>query len=375
MFGKQIKLFKLLGFEVRIDWSWMVIAILIVWSLSTNYFPAYYRNLTAEAYWLMGIAGALGLFLSIVVHEFCHSIVARGYGLPMKGITLFLFGGVAEMGDEPASAKVEFMMAFVGPLSSIVVGLICYGSYIFGTKYNWPEPLLGVLGYLAFINWMLAGFNLLPAFPLDGGRVLRSILWAAKNNLRWATRVSSAVGSGFGFILMGMGVLRLMTGNVIGAMWWFLIGLFLRNAAVMSYQQLVVRRALEGEKVSRFMSKDAVTVAPTLTVEEMVNDYLYKYDYKMFPIVEAGRLRGCITTKEVKEVPRSEWAKRHVADIASECSPANTIQPDADATKALTLMNQTGSSRLIVVENSRLKGVITLKDMLRFLSTKVELGG
>ncbi len=373
MFGRQIKLFKLLGFEVRIDWSWIIIAILVVWSLSTSYFPAYYGNLTVQTYWLMGIAGALGLFLSIVIHEFCHSIVARGYGLPMKGITLFLFGGVAEMGDEPVSAKVEFMMAFVGPLSSILVGLICYGLYTFGTNYSWPEPLLGVLGYLAFINWMLAGFNLLPAFPLDGGRVLRSILWAAKHNLRWATRVSSAVGAGFGFILMGLGVLRFMTGNVISAIWWFMIGMFLRNAAIMSYQQLVVRRALEGEKVSRFMSKDAVSVAPTLTVEEMINDYLYKYDYKMFPIVDKGRLAGCITTKEVKEVPQSEWAKRRVADIASECSPANTIAPDADATKALMVMNQAGLSRLLVVEDSRLKGVITLKDMLRFLATKVEL--
>jgi Zn-dependent protease/CBS domain-containing protein len=375
MFGKQIKLFKLLGFEVRADWSWIIIAILVTWSLSRGYFPLHYPSLTARAYLLMGIAGALGLFLSIVIHEFCHSVVARGYGLPMKGITLFLFGGVAEMGDEPESAKVEFMMAFVGPVSSVALGLICYGLYATGTNNVWPQPITGVLAYLAVINWMLAGFNLLPAFPLDGGRVLRSILWAAKKNLRWATRVSSTIGTGFGFALMALGILQLLTGNFINAMWWFLIGLFLRNAAGMSYQQLMVRKALEGEKVSRFMNSQPVTVKPSVTIEELVNDYVYKYDYKMFPIVEAGRLAGCITTKEVRAVPRDEWRERRVIDVASECSPANTIQPDDDATKALALMSQNGLSRLIVVKDNHVKGVITLKDMLKFLSLKVELGG
>jgi Zn-dependent protease/predicted transcriptional regulator len=375
MFGKRIKLFTLLGFEVRIDWSWIIIAILVAWSLSVGFFPLHFKGLTSRAYWLMGAAGALGLFFSIVVHEFCHSFVARGYDLPMKGITLFLFGGVAEMGDEPASAKVEFMMAVVGPLFSIAIGAICYGIYVMGVSSGWPRPVNGVIGYLAVINGLLAAFNLLPAFPLDGGRVLRSILWAAKKDLRWATRVSSAIGSGFGFGLMALGVFQLLTGSFISAVWWFLIGLFLRNAAGMSYQQLVIRKALEGEKVSRFMNTKPVTVAPALTIEELVNDYIYKYHYKMFPVLDSGRLVGCITTKEVKDVPRSEWQERHVADVAPDCSPGNTIQPDADATKALTLMSRTGSSRLMVVEDSHLEGVITLKDMLRFLSLKVELSG
>jgi Zn-dependent protease/CBS domain-containing protein len=374
MFGKRIKLFTLLGFEVRIDWSWIIIAVLVAWSLSAGFFPAHFKNLTTKAYWLMGIAGAIGLFLSIVVHEFCHSVVARRYGLPMKGITLFLFGGVAEMGDEPANAKVEFRMAVVGPLSSVVIGLICYGVYLMGTHAGWPEPVSGVIGYLAVINWLLAGFNLLPAFPLDGGRVLRSILWASKGNLRWATSLASKIGSGFGFALMAFGVFQLLMGNFIGAIWWFLIGMFLRNAAGSSYQQVVIRKALEGEEVSRFMNKEPVTVTPALTIEELVDDYVYKYHYKMFPVVESGRLVGCITTKEVKDVPREEWRERRVADVAPTCSPLNTIKPDADATKALTLMNQTGSGRLMVVEDGHLQGVITLKDMLKFLTLKVELG-
>jgi len=191
MFGKRIKLFKLLGFEVRVDWSWIIIAILIAWSLSKGLFPSYYKNLSTQTYWWMGIIGAAGLFLSIIVHELSHSLVARKYGLPMKGITLFIFGGVAEMEEEPPSARAEFMMAIAGPLSSILIALVFYGIQAAGKQAGLAAPVTGVVGYLAMINGILAGFNLLPAFPLDGGRVLRSILWGVKKNLRWATYISS----------------------------------------------------------------------------------------------------------------------------------------------------------------------------------------
>ena len=263
MFGNRIKLFKLLGFEVRVDWSWIIIAVLIAWSLSKGLFPSYYKNLSTQTYWWMGIIGALGLFLSIIVHEFSHSLVARRYGLPMKGITLFIFGGVAEMEDEPPSAKVEFMMAIAGPLSSILIALIFYGIHAAGKQAGLAEPINGVVGYLAWINAILAGFNLLPAFPLDGGRVLRSILWGVKKNLRWATYISSRIGSGFGILLIVLGVIQVFRGNFIGGMWWFLIGMFLQGAAKASYQQLLTRRALEGEPISRFMKSDAVTVPPS----------------------------------------------------------------------------------------------------------------
>ena len=183
MFGKKIRIFKLFGFEVSIDFSWIVIAILVAWSLSTGLFPFHYKNLSTQTYWIMGIIGALGLFLSIVIHEFFHSLVARGYGMQMKGITLFIFGGVAEMGEEPPSAKAEFMMAAVGPLASFSLALIFYAVLKTGQAVNIGEPISGVIGYLAMINGILAGFNLLPAFPLDGGRMLRAVLWGAKKNI------------------------------------------------------------------------------------------------------------------------------------------------------------------------------------------------
>ncbi len=373
MFGKRIKLFNLLGFEVRIDLSWIIIASLITWSLAAGLFPYLYHGLTPETYWFMGAVGAVGLFVSIIFHEFCHSIVARKFGIAMKGITLFIFGGVAEMGDEPPTARAEFWMAVVGPLSSFFIGGVFYLIYSWGRQSGWPLPVNGVTRYLAWINVLLAAFNLLPAFPLDGGRILRSILWGAKDNLRWATRISSAIGSGFGILLIILGVLEVLRGNFIGGMWWFLIGMFLRGAAQMSYQQLVVRKALEGEHVRRFMNPSPVTVPATTTVQDLVEDYIYKYHYKMFPVMEGNQLAGCITTREVKEIPREAWGRETVGPLASRCTPENTIEPEADATKALALMNQTGVSRLLVVEGGRLVGIVTLKDLLNFLSLKVEL--
>ena len=372
MFGKRIRLFKLLGFEVRIDLSWIIIAVLVTWSLAKGLFPFLYPDLAAEVYWGMGAAGALGLFASIVFHEFCHSLVARKFGMAMKGITLFIFGGVAEMGEEPPTARAEFFMAAAGPLSSFFLSGVFYFIFQAGLNGDWPEPVNGVLRYLSGINALLAVFNLLPAFPLDGGRILRSILWGTKQDLEWATRISAGIGSGFGIVLIILGIFRVLGGDIYGV-WLFLIGLFLRGAAQMSYQQLVIRKSLEGEHVRRFMNPHPVTVPPTLTVAELVEDYVYKYHYKMFPVLDDGRLVGCVTTRDIKEIPKEKWSTETVAEMATRCAPEATIGPETDAVKALAIMNQTGLSRLLVAENDRLIGILTLKDLLAFFSLKVEL--
>ena len=373
MFGRKVRLLNLLGFEVNIDFSWIIIAILVAWSLSTGFFPSEYKDLSTQTYWIMGIVAALGLFVSIIVHEFSHSIVARTQGMQMKGITLFIFGGVAEMGEEPPNAKAEFLMSIVGPLSSIAIGLVFYGIYAAGMRSGWPAPVNGVLKYVAIINGILAAFNLVPAFPLDGGRVLRSLLWQLKGNLEWATRISSQIGSLFAMFLIGFGLFRMFYGNLFGGMWMVLIGLFLQNAAKMSYQQMVTRKVLEGEPVSRFMKSDPVTVGPSTTIEQLLEDYFYRYHFKMFPVVDSGKLIGCITVKQVKEIPKGERIDKTVGDLKMECSPDNTVGPQEDAMKILSTMNRTGISRLMVVENSRLVGIVTLKDMLSFLSMKLEL--
>jgi Zn-dependent protease/CBS domain-containing protein len=373
MFGKRIRLFNLFGFEVKADFSWIVIVILVVWSLSTSYFPSSYKDLSSQSYWFLGVAGALGLFLSIIVHEFSHSYVAKRYGLPMKGITLFIFGGVAEMGDEPPNAKVEFMMALAGPVSSIIIAIIFFGIYSVGKAIGIPNFINGLFGYLWFINALLAGFNLLPAFPLDGGRILRSILWGTKKNLRWATRISSRIGGIFGTFLIIMGVYFFLRGYFINGMWWFLIGMFLNGAAKSSYTQLITRDALRGEPVQRFMITDPLTVEPSVTIRDLVENYIYKYHFKMFPVVQNDILMGCIATKQIKEIPSDAWDQKTVGDLIVNCSPENTISPHADAVQALSVMNNNQASRLMVVDGNRLRGIITLKDMLQFLALKVEL--
>ncbi|MEX0704267.1 MAG: site-2 protease family protein [Planctomycetales bacterium] len=375
MFTRSYELFRLFGFSVKVDPSWLVIAALVTWSLAApgGLFPHRFPGLTAGVYWTMGAFGALGLFASIVLHELSHSLVARLFDIRMQGITLFIFGGVAEMEDEPPGPRAEFWMAIVGPVASVLIGAACFGLYLLGSRQNWPMPLNGVLWYLGVINGILAAFNMVPAFPLDGGRVLRSALWAARGSLRWATKITAALGSAFGLFLILVGILAVFGGNFLGGMWYFLIGMFLRGAANMSYQQVLVRRALEGEPVQRFMVSEVVTVPPEISLERLVDDYVYRYHHKLFPVAEEGGLRGCVTTREIKLVPREEWRSTTVRDVMAPCTDDNTIHPDADAIQAFARMNRTDASRLIVAENGRLRGIISLKDLMRFLSLKIEL--
>ncbi len=375
MFGTRIRLFKLFGFEVNIDVSWLIIALLIVWSLAAGVFPYYYPRLSPASYWWMGAAGAVGLFLSIIIHEMMHSLVARRYGLPMKGITLFVFGGVAEMTEEPRSARAEFSMAVSGPMTSIVVGLACHLLYLLGARVGWPVPALGVVAYLRWINIILAIFNLVPAFPLDGGRVFRAALWAWTGNYQRASRIATMFGSAFGMLLSLIGVLFIFTGAFISGIWWILIGMFLRNAAAMSYQRVVIQRALEGEQVKRFMQTKPVTAPESLPLDKLVDDYFYRYHYNMFPVVhDGGQLVGCVSTRDLKEMPREEWRRHTVSDVSRACKGA-TVTPETDAVKALTLMSSSGKSKLLVVSGEKLVGILTLKDLLGFLSLKLQLEG
>ncbi len=375
MFGRKIHLFTLFGFEVGIDFTWFLLAILLAWSLAEGLFPYYYQGHSTGTYWWMGAAGALGLFLSIVFHEFWHSVIARHFGLPMKGITLFIFGGVSEMEDEPPNAKTELLMAIAGPISSAVLGGLFLMAYWGGYSARWPEPVWGVLQYLGWLNLVLAVFNMIPAFPLDGGRVLRSILWATRGDLRWSTRIAAAFGSGMGVLLILLGLIAFITGNVITGIWYFLIGMFIRGAAQMSYRQVLIRNALSGETISRFMEPHPIVVPPSISIHELVNDYIYRYHFKMFPVTTDGTLLGCISSRQVKDIPREQWDLRRVEDALTTCSLENTIPPDTDPMKALSIMNRTGNSRLLVVEGDHLVGIITLKDMLKFLNLKMDLEG
>jgi len=375
MFGQRIKLFTIFGFEIRLDVSWLFMAALITWSLATGVFPHTTPGLSVGAYWWMGVIGAVGLFFSIVVHELCHSLVANRYHLPMRGITLFIFGGVAEMGGEPESPKVEFLMALAGPAASVAIGL-GFGLLRMAVEGVWSPPIVGVIAYLAWINIMLAIFNMLPAFPLDGGRVLRSALWYFQGDLRRATRIASRIGTGFGFVMMALGGWQLFGGNLISGIWYFLIGMFLQQASRSSYEQVVLRSVLAGEPVQHFMKSDPVTVPPYISIADLVDGFIYRYHFRMFPVVnESGEVVGCVGTRDVKSIPRDEWNQHTVREIMRPVSDANTIAPDTDALKALAKMREAGTTGLLVTDHGRLLAIVSMRDVLKLLSAKLDLEG
>jgi Zn-dependent protease/CBS domain-containing protein len=377
MFGNRWRLFRLFGIPVSLDLSWLVILALITWTLATGFFanePAT-QNLPDYDRWVLGLITAVAFFLCILLHEMGHALVARRLGIPMRGITLFLFGGVAEMEGEPKSAGHEFLMAIAGPVGSAVLAGIFWLAARSGTDAGWPGAVVLICAYLATINLLVLVFNLIPAFPLDGGRVFRSIVWAATGRLRRATYIASLLGQAFAWFLIGWGVLALFSGNLFNGIWLCLIGMFLNNAARSSYQQVLVKEALKGEPVRRFMNADPVVVPPSVDLRHWVEDYVYRYHRKAFPVASNGRLEGFITTQALARYPREEWELHTVGEVMRHDLDRYSIGPDADALQALSQMQRTGSSRLLVTEGDRLVGIVSLKDLLRFLHLKLELEG
>jgi len=373
MLRNKITLFKLLGFSVSIDASWMIILFLVVWSLAKGLFPSYYPDLSQLTYWLMGLAGAVGLFVSIIIHEFSHSLVARRHGLAIRGITLFIFGGVAEMTEEPETPKSEFFMAIAGPIASLMLSLLFAVVYQIGDMLEWATPAMGIIGYLSAINMLLVVFNLVPAFPTDGGRILRSVLWWIKDDIYWATRLASRISLIFATAIIFVGFVNLVSGNFIGGLWWILIGSFLFNAAGASYRHLLTERSFGGKTVRYFMNPDPVTVPSDITLQTFVEKYIYHYHFKMYPVAEGGSVTGIVTVQELKAVPREEWPRLSVGSLMQPQTEENSIAADAPVKQALNQMNMMGLSRLLVLDRGRMVGIITLKDLLEYLALKMEL--
>lgn len=370
----RLRLFSLFGFEVRLDLSWLLLALLISWSLGAGLFPERYPGMPGAVYAWMGIAVAFGIFISIVFHEFAHSLVARHFGMEMRGITLFLFGGVAEMDAEPPNPRSEWLMAIAGPISSFLLALVFWLLGLSGRAGHWPASIIGVAETMALINITVAVFNLVPAFPLDGGRMFRAALWHWKNDMRAATYISSRMGRGFGLFLMLLGVLAVIQGNFIGGMWWFLIGMFLRGAAAASYQQLMLQELLKDKPVRHFMNSEPVTVPPSISVAEWVEDYVYRHHYKLFPVVEDSQLLGCISINDIKQIPREEWGRKEVRELMLPVSANNSISADTQTTTLLsTMVRPDTPSRFMVVDNDRLVGMIALKDLLELIALKLEI--
>lgn len=375
MARRRWTLLRLFGFEIRFELTWLILLALIIWSLSAGYFPEAYRDLPQSTYLWMAVIGAIGLVSSIVIHELAHSLVARSFGMTIRGITLFAFGGAAEMEDEPPTPRAEFFMAVAGPLMSIVLAFVFWllGSVLAAAGV--PGPLVGIVSYLGVINVVLALFNLMPAFPLDGGRMLRAVLWGWRGDMRWATRIAANIGGAFGVALIVLGIFNAFNGNLVGGMWFALIGLFVRAAAAGSYQQLVTKQVLGHIPVADVMTRRVITAPADATVADLVDDYFLGRNLKLVPVVAGGMPVGLVDVRAAKSVPRGEWEMRQIAEIMTRLSPDNTIGSMADTGEALQRMQQSGQSRLLVMDEGILVGILSLTDILRVVSVHLEFEG
>lgn len=369
------KLGSILGFEIRVDLSWLLIFFLILWTLTVNLFPFNYPGLDNTSYIVMGVSGTILFFTSLLLHEISHSLVAKTKDIPVEGITLFAFGGVSRTRMDAETPGDEFQIAVIGPLTSLALsGLFALISY-FGKSAGWNVIITGVASYLAWINLVLAIFNLLPGFPLDGGRLFRSTIWKFTNNLQTATRVASIGGRllGFGLIAFGFWQLFSPIPNFIGGLWLILIGWFLNNAAAASYQELVLRTMLEGSRVSEVMTMKPETVSGDLSLQELMDNYFYNRSYESFPVMEDDRPIGMITFNQLKEVRREDWSQRTVKEMMIPLSEI-TVNPQQDMAKVLTQMREARSRRLLVTDNGNLAGIISSTDISNWLQRQQEFG-
>ena len=366
-------MFSLFGFDVSVDASWLLLGVLIAWTLAEAVFPELTPGLTPASYWVMACFATLGLPASIVFHEMVHSLIARHYGLPIRGITLFIFGGVAEMMAEPRRPRDELLMAAAGPLASMVFAAVSYGLMFGVVTSNGPIGVAGVLWYLAVINFILALFNLVPAFPLDGGRIFRAALWSMRGDLVRATRIASGAGNLFGAALIVLGLISVLQGDFIGGIWRFLIGLFLRSAASASYRETLARTLLADIPVGHIMNRDPIAVEHNVSLQEFIEDYVYYYHHRWFPVIEDGTVVGSMSIQQATSVDRELWPAVPVGRAMRVLVPEDAVTAETDAFTALMQMRRTGQSRLMVLHQGALSGIVSSRDLLDILSLEQEL--
>lgn len=369
----SVKVGRILGFEIEINYTWLIVFFLVAFSLAYSYFPQYYPQQSQAANLFDGVITTLLFFASVVIHELAHSYVARRNNIPIRKITLFIFGGVAQMGAEPKSAIEEFKMAVAGPLASLCL------SAIFGVVYLLTRYLIGMASvvyapfyWLFFINILLVVFNLAPGFPLDGGRILRAALWAGFKDLKRATRIASRSGQALAFIMIALGLVGVLFGD-ISSLWLVLLGWFLNQASQTSYRQLVLKEALSGVRVEEIMSKDVLTVAPSVSLDDLVNKYFFEHRFSRFPVADEGKLIGVITLHDVKEIPKENWERVTAAEVVEPLPKSHTIGPSEQAVDALMQMAKEETGHLLVIEDETLVGLVTRSDIIRLIRIKSEL--
>jgi Zn-dependent protease/predicted transcriptional regulator len=354
---------RVAGIKIGVNWTWLIVFALITWSLATQVFPDQNPGLDDGTYVAMAIVAAILFFASILLHELGHAVQARRDGMEIEGITLWLFGGVAQFRGMFPSAAAEFRIAIAGPLVSLALGVF---FVLVAAGMSIPDEIDAVAAWLGYINLMLLAFNLLPALPLDGGRVLRSALWKARDDFAWATRVASTIGRGFGYLFIAAGVALFFWANAVSGLWLAFIGWFLLGAATSEARYLAVRDALDGLRVRDLMVRDPVIVSPELSLEELMDRVVWTHRYTTYPVVENGRVVGLLPFRSVAQVPRAEWERRRVRDCMLPLEQVPKLSEDEPVTEALAELGD-GVGRGLVVAGDRLVGLLSMTDVVRAL--------
>ncbi|MFH1639112.1 MAG: site-2 protease family protein [Chloroflexota bacterium] len=362
---------RIAGIDIGVNASWILAFVLITWSLAVGFFPSSYGGWSQGTYWVAGIIAALLLFASVLVHELAHSLVARSHGMAVSSITLFIFGGVSNLEEEPGKAISEFMMAIVGPLASLgLAGLFWVLARLIGGGNSVPAA---IMGYLSLINALLAGFNLIPGFPLDGGRVLRSIIWGATKDLHKATNVASMVGQVVGWMFIAIGFYQVFAGNFLNGIWIGFIGWFLNNAADASRRETSMREYLRGVRVRDVMDPSPECTSPDTLINDVVQNVFFQRGYRAAPVCDDHGVMGIVTITDVKKLPQQEWADTPVAKIMTR-KPLYSVKVDDDLSSALKLLAQYGLNQLIVMDKKEgLAGLLNRAHVIRYIQLNQEL--
>lgn len=371
MFGKSIRIARVFGISIELDFSWFIIFFLVAWSLSMGYFPYYYPEIAKKHYWVMGVIASLLLFLSVLLHELSHSLVALKNRLPISRITLFIFGGVANMTEEPKTPGIEFRVAAAGPLCSF---LLMFLFRFLSMLVEDGHEAYAVFRYTGFINGFLGLFNLIPGFPLDGGRLLRSTMWHFTGNFKRSTLTASNIGKGFAIFLMAVGFLQVMTGSAFNGLWLILIGYFLQNAAASSYRQVVIKDLLADMTAEKVMNRRVISVTGDIMLDALVDDYFVKYHFDCFPVTAGDKITGVINMANIKTVPREQWATTRVDDIMVRDFEKFLVAPDEGIELILRRMVGGDLGWFIVSDrDNSISGVLTRSDIMHLLKIKSDL--
>ena len=369
----SVKLGRIMGIPVRIHYTMWLVFILIAWSLASGYMPSQYPGLGVVTYWAIGIASAIVLFASVLVHELSHSYIAKKNGLPIGRITLFFFGGVSEMIEEPQDPGLEVRMAAAGPLMSFLIAGVLGGLWYLGGLVKAPVAVTATLGYGALINAVLGVFNLLPAFPLDGGRVFRGSIWKRSKNLIGATRTATRVSEGISLLMMVGGFVSIIFGDFVDGIWIIFLGWFIRSGAETSLRQTLIGEALAGVTVADIMTRDVMTVPGNITVKQLVSNYFLVHHHGGYPVVEDGQVLGIVTMRCVRSIPKERRGTVTVKEAMIPCERAVTVSASASALDAMNIMARQNVGRLLILEGSRLLGIVTRGDLMRTIRTRQEL--